>query len=109
MKSKPTEKSPLETECLFGETVDILDQCLDWVYCRLNTDNYCGWIKKDGLGKLENPTHRVIVNRSFIYREKNPKSECYFYIPLGAKLKINKIQSSWAEISFYHNNKKKNW
>ena len=38
MKSEPTETSPLETECLFGETVDILDERLDWVYCKLNTE-----------------------------------------------------------------------
>ena len=40
MKSEPSEESSLETECLFGETVDILEEYLDWVYCRLNTDNY---------------------------------------------------------------------
>ena len=51
MKSEPTETSPLETECLFGETVEILEERLDWVYCKLKTDNYCGWIKKEGLGK----------------------------------------------------------
>ena len=48
MKSEPTETSPLETECLFGETVEILDESSDWVYCRLNTDNYHGWVKKKG-------------------------------------------------------------
>ena len=50
MKSKPTETSPLETECLYGESVEILDPSADWVYCKLNTDNYCGWIKRKGLG-----------------------------------------------------------
>ena len=34
MKSEPSEKSSLETECLFGETVEILEERLDWVYCR---------------------------------------------------------------------------
>ena len=35
MKSEPSETSPLETECLFGETVEIIDETLDWVYCKL--------------------------------------------------------------------------
>ena len=78
MKSEPTETSPLETECLFGETVEILDESLDWVYCKLNTDSYHGWVKKEGLGKTKNPTHRVIANRSFVYADKNPKSNFYF-------------------------------
>ena len=103
MKSEPTETSPLETECLFGETVEILEERLDWVYCKLKTDDYCGWIKKEGLGKLKNPTHRVIVKRSFIYINKNPKSNSLFYLPLGAQLVIDNIQSEWAEISLYNN------
>ena len=94
-----TDTSPLETECLFGETVEILEDRSNWVYCKLNTDNYYGWVKKNGLGKLENLTHRVIVNRSFVYPQKNPKSNSLFYLPLGSKLSINKITSEWAEVN----------
>ena len=103
MKSEPAETSPLETECLFGETVEILDEFLDWVYCKLNTDGYHGWVKKEGLGKGKNPTHRVIAYRSFIYTDKNPKSSCLLYLPLGAQLVIDNIQSEWAKISLYNN------
>jgi len=103
MKSEPTETSPLETECLFGETVEILDESLDWVYCKLNTDSYHGWIKKEGLGKTKKTTHRVIANRSFVYAEKNIKSNCLLYLPLGAQLVVNNIQSEWAEINLYNN------
>ena len=103
MKSNPTETSLLETECLFGETVEILDESLDWVYCKLNTDNYYGWVKKENLGKTENPTHRVIANRTFVYADKNPKSNHLLYLPLGAQLVINNIQSEWAEIRLYNN------
>ena len=101
MKSEPSDKSSLETECLFGETVEILEECTDWVYCRLNTDNYYGWVKKKGLGKPINVTHRVIANRTFIHTDKNPKSKSLFYLPLGAKLLIENIQSEWAEVSLY--------
>ena len=103
MKSEPTETSPLETECLFGEKVEILDESLDWVYCKLNTDSYHGWVKKEGLGKTENPTHRVIANRSFVYVDKNIKSNYLLYLPLGAQLVVDNIQSEWAEISLYNN------
>jgi len=103
MKSEPTETSLLETECLFGETVEILDEFLDWVYCKLNTDSYHGWVKKEGLGKIKNQTHRVITNRSFVYADKNPKSNYLLYLPLGAQLAIDNIQSEWAEISLYSN------
>ena len=103
MKSEPVETSLLETECLFGETVEVLDEYLDWVYCKLNTDSYHGWVKKEGLGKTKNPTHRVIANRSFIYADKNAKSNYLLYLPLGAQLVIDNIQSEWAEINLCNN------
>ena len=105
MKSEPSELSPLETECLYGETVEILDNHFDWVYCKLKTDNYFGWIKKKGLGKLKKPTHRVLVKRSFIYVNKDPKSNSLIYLPMGAKIIVENIESEWAEIISYHNNK----
>tara|TARA_E500000178_G_scaffold205604_1_gene203155 strand:+ start:873 stop:1628 length:756 start_codon:yes stop_codon:yes gene_type:complete len=105
MKSEPTETSLLETECLFGEMVEVIEERSGWVYCKLNTDNYCGWIKKEGLRKLNNPTHRVIVKRSFIYINKNPKSNTLFYLPMGARISVKNIKFDWAEISFYYNNK----
>ena len=46
MHLKPTEKSSLETECLFGERVSILESFKNWYFCKLHTDNYCGWLKK---------------------------------------------------------------
>lgn len=102
MKSEPTETSPLETECLFGEKVEILKESLNWVYCKLNTDNYCGWVKKEGLGKLKTPTHRVLVKRSFIYVNKDPKSNSLLYLPMGAKISVHNIKSEWAEIRLYN-------
>ena len=101
MKSEPSENSSLETECLFGETVEVLEERLDWVYCKLTTDNYYGWVKKNGLGELKKSTHRVISYRSFVYAKKNSKSNSLFYLPLGAKLLINNIQFEWAEVSLY--------
>ena len=32
MRSEPSEETSVETECLFGETVEIFEECFDWVY-----------------------------------------------------------------------------
>jgi len=105
MKSNATGTSSLETECLFGEVVEILDEHLDWVYCKLITDNYSGWIKKNSLGKLNKATHRVISKRTFIYEEANAKSNIILYLPMGSKLAIEKVKSDWAEICLVINDK----
>jgi hypothetical protein len=109
MKLKPSDRLSLETECLFGEKVDILDEQSNWVYCKLQTDSYEGWIEKKGISEIDiEPTHRVIVKRSFIYKDKTPKSNCLLYLPMGSKVLVENTQPDWCEIKFYIGNKKKN-
>ena len=104
MKSKPSENSSIETECLFGETVEVLDENLDWVYCKLITDNYYGWVKKSRIAKFRKATHRVLNIRTFIYKDADVKSDILLYLPMGANLVVQEINSNWAEIHFLINN-----
>ena len=104
MRNKYNDNSSLETECLFGETVKILEIYSDWVNCRLNTDNYCGWIKKRDLGKLKKITHRVLTPRTYIYKDASPKSNVAMHLTLGSQLCIEKIKDEWAETYFLVNN-----
>lgn len=98
MKLKPSINAPLETECLYGESVQILDEQLHWAYCKLLTDNYHGWVKKNSLGLLKPSTHRVIVMRSLLYTHNNEKSLTIDYLPMGAQISVKKIENNWAEI-----------
>lgn len=107
MRSKPIETSELETECLYGEILEILDKHLDWYYCKLKTDNYHGWVKKKNLGYLEHLTHRVISKRTFLFKDKNVKSGCFHYLPLGAQLSVKSFEKNWAEVCLYDNDDSK--
>ncbi len=98
MRKKPVETSDLETECLFGESVKVIKKHSKWYYCKLLTDNYCGWIAKDDLTKHEPQTHRVVEIRTFIFQEKNIKANCIDYLPLGSLILVNDISEHWAEI-----------
>ena len=40
MRSLPNDNADLETECLFGEKLIVLDKHLNWYFCKLLTDNY---------------------------------------------------------------------
>ena len=98
MRSQATETSSLETECLFGETVTILEKKADWYYCKLLTDNYCGWIKAIHLGKTPRSTHRVVSLRTFLYKDRDIKSGCINYLPLGAQICIDDIDEIWSKV-----------
>lgn len=103
MKSKPSENSSIETECLFGETVEVLDENLDWVYCKLITDNYKGWVKKNKIAKFSKATHRVLNIRTFVFKNADAKSHIALYLPMGSHLVVDKIISGWAKIYFLVN------
>ena len=75
MRSKPDQTSSLETECLFGETVSILDNYQDWYYCKLFTDNYYGWVQKKYLGEIIVSSHRVVSNISLKHNRPCPRIE----------------------------------
>jgi hypothetical protein len=103
MRLEPSETSNLETECLFGETVKILDKYNDWYYCKLLTDNYYGWVEKSNLGKMNSYTHRVVSKRTFIFKDKNVKAGCITYLPLGSHVSVKVIDNEWAKIYLFEN------
>ena len=98
MRLKPDQDECLETECLFGEKLEIIDSYKEWFFCKLLTDKYAGWVTKKSLGIFKTATHRVITIRSFIYTEKNIKSNVLHYIPLGSLLHVINLDNEWATI-----------
>ena len=107
MRSKPDPNSNLETECLFGETLTILDSYLDWCFCRLLTDNYCGWVQKYFLGEIVESSHRVISNRSYLFKSNDVKSGNIHYLPLGSQVYVEDFDEFWAKVyvASYQNQK----
>ncbi len=107
MRSSPDHTSSLETECLFGETIAILNSYLDWYYCKLLTDNYCGWVQKKYLGEPINSSHRVISNRSYLFKDNDIKSGYINYLPLGSQIYVTDLDDFWAKIYLGNNTKQK--
>ena len=103
MRLEPSDLSELETECLFGETVSILDKYKDWYYCKLLTDNYCGWVQKLNLGEMNPCTHRVASKRTFLFKDKDVKSGCIFYLPLGSQVSVEIIDREWTKVYLFKN------
>ena len=98
MRSNPDQTSSLETECLFGETITIFHSCLDWHYCKLSTDSYCGWVQKKHLGETIKSSHRVISTRSYLFKDNNVKSGYINYLPLGSQIHVSDYDDFWAKV-----------
>ena len=98
MRSSPDQISNLETECLFGETINISDSYQDWYYCKLLTDDYSGWVHNKYLGETIQSTHRIVSNRSYLFKDNNIKSGYIHYLPLGSQICVSDFDDNWAKV-----------
>ena len=98
LRKQPDHNSSLNTECLYGETLEPLSTNNHWIFCKTKIDNYKGWVHSSSLGKKNKVTHRVIVLRTNIYSLPDEKSKIIQYLPMGSKVWVQNINAKWAKI-----------
>jgi cell wall-associated NlpC family hydrolase len=93
LRRMPSPDAPIDTQVLFGEDVMLYDEHEGWAWVQLAADNYVGYLSRDALA--EGPaatTHRVGVNRTFVYPGANMKLPPQAALPRGAAVQIRDAQ-----------------
>jgi len=68
LRRAPGNTAMLDTEALFGESVDVYELSGDFAWGQLRTDHYVGYLPRSSLAEpAGSPTHRVAALRSFAY------------------------------------------
>ena len=99
IKSMPKLTSELESQCLFGEVIEIIKVVNSWVYIKSEKDNYKGWIKANTIGKKVKSSHRINNVIANIYNEPNVKSSLLTSLYLNSKICITKqIDYNWFKV-----------
>ncbi len=63
-------KARVDTQCLYGETVEILEQKGRFARVRADLDGYEGYVARKDLGLCDTaPTHRIRVPQAIVYAE----------------------------------------
>ena len=88
------------SEGLFGEKFQVLQTKEAFVYGKLLSDNYKGWIKKSDLSIEEKATHRVSKLRTFVYEKNDIKSNVIVTLPFGSNINIKSHDNKWSKIVF---------
>ena len=103
MRAQPEDNSDLETEILFGEALEVLDQRNGYLRARLATDGYEGWVRADALTSAASSRaqdHRLIAAPSVIVSAApDVKSHCLMKLSLGAQISIEDQQGEWLTIA----------
>ena len=68
--SKPSVKSEVTSQILYGEKFKILSKKKNWVKIKTNFDNYIGFIKKNEFYKNFNPSLKIYKPKSEIFKKK---------------------------------------
>ena len=86
--NSPSKNSILETQLLFGETIEILNEKKDWIYCKSLSDKYKGWIQKENLGKVTPFTHLVSHPMCHCYEKDNIKSNIVNKLFFNSRVRV---------------------
>ena len=66
---KPSIKSELTNQILYGEKFKILSKNKGWIKIKTDFDNYTGFIKNEIFMKSFKPSHKIFFKKSIIYRK----------------------------------------
>ena len=101
VKRRPRPDAPVDTQLLFGETVVVFDEDEGWSWVQAERDAYVGYVTTNALSRtLEAATHRVIVNRTFVYPAANMKLPVIVALPLDAHVTVDASGSAVADPLF---------
>ncbi len=98
IKSKPELMSELESQCLFGEIIDILKFDKNWAYIKSEKDNYKGWIKTNTIGEKIKSTHKIRNVISNVYIQPDIKSPLLTSLYLNSRVYLEQVNSNWYKV-----------
>ena len=99
LKRAPRADAPLETQVLHGEPVEVYETNEGWCWLRCERDGYVGYVAADALGSRgAEPTHRVVVNRTFVYPAPDMKRPILSALPLDSRVAIDDAVGEFARV-----------
>jgi hypothetical protein len=99
LRRAPALDAPIDTQVLYGEEVMLYDEHEGWAWVQLASDGYVGYISREALTDLAAPpTHRVSVNRTFLYPAPNMKLPVRDALPRGAAIARGDEMDGFAKI-----------
>jgi cell wall-associated NlpC family hydrolase len=101
---KPSHKSKISSEILYGEKFKILSKNKDWVKIKTSFDKYIGYIKQPNYVNRFKPSHKIFKLKSEIFEFSNIKKfhKTKKYLSFASKISIIKKNNKFVE---YEKNK----
>lgn len=99
MRRQPRPDAVLDTQLLYGETLRVYEDDNGWGWAQADRDDYVGYVAMSALGRaVATATHRVIVNRTFIYPAADMKQPPYAAVPLEGRIAVEGQRGDFVKI-----------
>lgn len=99
LKRQPRSDAGLDTQLLYGEALRLYDEEDGWAWVQAERDGYVGYVATHGLTmEAVEPTHRVVVNRTFVYPAPDMKQPAASALPLAALVAVSDVSGAYARL-----------
>lgn len=99
LRRRPRPDAVLDTQLLYGETLRVYEDDNGWGWAQADRDGYVGYVAMSALGAAAAAaTHRVIVNRTFIYPAADMKQPPYGAVPLEGRIAVEGQRGDFVKI-----------
>ena len=95
---RPSKKSEVVTQMIFGESFSILKKTKNWLSVKIKEDGYKGFIQKKKFSNFLKSTHKIHVLKAKIYKFPNKKTKLN-ELSFGSKIKITGNKGEFLKFS----------
>ncbi len=90
LRRAPRPDSPVDTQVLYGETVDVFESIEGWCWVQTHGDSYVGYIADTALtSRLTAPTHVITAPRTFLYPGPDMKLPAETALSIGSRIAVS--------------------
>ena len=93
---RPSQRSEVTSQIIYGEKFKILSKKKDWIKINLIFDNYVGYIKNSKYIKKFNPKYKICDLKARIFRK--PGIGTNNWLPFGSRLSVVQESKNYIEI-----------
>lgn len=98
VRRSPADGAMQDTQLLYGEGFRVYDMKNGWAWGQAVADDYVGYVLAEDLGVVLQPTHKLAVLRSFIYRTPDIKTRPLMGVSFGAQLSVGETVEKFAAL-----------
>lgn len=100
LRRAPSPTAPLDTELLFGETVQVYEDKEGWSWLQAAADGYVGFVPSDALGEVPpTATHTLTSLRSYVFPEPDLKQPPQDMLSMNASLTVQDEENGYSQLA----------